>query len=132
MFQKFKNDSKVFYFLQKLTPGKVYDTRASLLRAHQIPVEGGPLWQLPRFSKHVSVFKRFPEGNMGIQGVAFGSSTKRCMCPIQMSDFNCLKVMLIVNSNFSSNLWIPHTTISLRSCKLMYLITIYHVCPSMV
>lgn len=30
-------------------PGKVYETRATQLRVHQVPVSPAPLWQLPRF-----------------------------------------------------------------------------------
>lgn len=44
-----------------LNPGKVYETRASLLRIHQVPVEEAPLWQLPRFSTsaraHLETFR---------------------------------------------------------------------------
>ena len=39
--------------IQRLTPGKVYETRASKLRAHQFPVDSAPLWQLRKFDKKV-------------------------------------------------------------------------------
>ena len=39
-----------------MKPGKVYETRASLLRTHQVPVEAAPLWQMPRFTDSVSIF----------------------------------------------------------------------------
>jgi len=54
---------------KKLTPGKVYETRASLLRIHQVPVEPAPLWQLPRFSKsakpHLETFRSDPSKQAG-------------------------------------------------------------------
>ncbi|XP_048774677.2 cilia- and flagella-associated protein 77-like isoform X3 [Ostrea edulis] len=34
---------------QKRNPSKVYETRASLLRTYQNPVEDAPLWQMPKF-----------------------------------------------------------------------------------
>ncbi|XP_053380116.1 cilia- and flagella-associated protein 77-like [Mercenaria mercenaria] len=37
--------------LQKRSPGQVYETRASLLRTYQNPVDADPLWQMPRFTK---------------------------------------------------------------------------------
>ncbi|KAL5012640.1 hypothetical protein ScPMuIL_011191 [Solemya velum] len=36
----------------KKTPGKVYDTRATLLRTYQYPVDPAPLWQMPRFARN--------------------------------------------------------------------------------
>lgn len=46
---------------KRLTPGKVYETRASKLRAHQIPVDSAPLWQLPKFGRkatpHLETFR---------------------------------------------------------------------------
>lgn len=43
------------------TSGKVYETRASLLRIHQEKVDPSPLWQMPRFSKsarpHLETFR---------------------------------------------------------------------------
>ena len=41
------------YMFQKLVPGKVYETRASLLRVHQVPVDPAPLWQMPKFTRNV-------------------------------------------------------------------------------
>ncbi|KAK3087794.1 hypothetical protein FSP39_010645 [Pinctada imbricata] len=37
---------------QKRNPCKVYDTRASLLRTYQNPVEPAPLWQMSKFKKN--------------------------------------------------------------------------------
>ncbi|XP_005100720.1 cilia- and flagella-associated protein 77 isoform X2 [Aplysia californica] len=41
--------------------GIIYETRASLLRTYQNPVEPAPLWQLPRFTKsakpHIQTFR---------------------------------------------------------------------------
>lgn len=41
--------------------GMIYETRASLLRTYQNPVEPAPLWQLPRFTKsakpHLQTFR---------------------------------------------------------------------------
>jgi len=41
--------------------GMIYETRASLLRTYQNPVEPAPLWQLPRFTKsakpHIQSFR---------------------------------------------------------------------------
>lgn len=34
--------------------GKVYDTRASLLRNYEYPVENTDLWQLPKFTRHAT------------------------------------------------------------------------------
>lgn len=49
---------------QRLTPGKVYETRASLLRVHQVPVDSPPLWQLPKFAQksrpHLETFRGEP------------------------------------------------------------------------
>jgi len=43
------------------TSGKIYETRASLLRIHQERVDNAPLWQMPRFSKsahpHLETFR---------------------------------------------------------------------------
>jgi len=36
---------------QKRSPGQVYETRASLLRTYQNPVDADPLWQMPKFTK---------------------------------------------------------------------------------
>lgn len=36
---------------QRRSPGCVYETRASLLRTYQNPVEQAPLWQMPKFTK---------------------------------------------------------------------------------
>lgn len=36
---------------QKRSPGQVYETRASLLRTYQNPVDADALWQMPRFTK---------------------------------------------------------------------------------
>ncbi len=41
------------YFPQRLAPGKVYQTRASLLRGHQVPVEGPGLWKMSKFDRKV-------------------------------------------------------------------------------
>ncbi|XP_050388519.2 cilia- and flagella-associated protein 77 [Patella vulgata] len=45
----------------KKNAGVVYETRASLLRTYQNPVESGPLWQLPRFKNsskpHLQTFR---------------------------------------------------------------------------
>ncbi|KAK3576073.1 hypothetical protein CHS0354_018344 [Potamilus streckersoni] len=38
--------------LQKRVPGAVYETRASLLRTYQNPVDPAPLWQMPKFTKN--------------------------------------------------------------------------------
>lgn len=37
--------------LQRRSPGNVYETRASLLRTYQNPVDPAPLWQMPKFAK---------------------------------------------------------------------------------
>ncbi|XP_011413078.2 cilia- and flagella-associated protein 77 isoform X1 [Magallana gigas] len=37
------------YPIQKRNPSKVYETRASLLRTYQNPVDPAPLWQMPKF-----------------------------------------------------------------------------------
>jgi len=46
---------------QRLTPGKVYETRASMLRNYQVPVQSAPLWQMPKFSNcarpHLETFR---------------------------------------------------------------------------
>lgn len=34
----------------------MYETRASLLRTYQNPVDADPLWQMPRFTKEVKCF----------------------------------------------------------------------------
>lgn len=36
---------------QKRSPCQVYETRASLLRTYQNPVDADPLWQMPKFTK---------------------------------------------------------------------------------
>ena len=46
----------MLYMFQKLVPGKVYETRASLLRVHQVPVDPAPLWQMPKFARNVRLF----------------------------------------------------------------------------
>ena len=40
--------------LQKKNLTLLYDTRATLLRTYQNPVDDKPLWQMPRFTKSVS------------------------------------------------------------------------------
>uniref|UniRef100_H2Z9B1 Cilia- and flagella-associated protein 77 n=1 Tax=Ciona savignyi TaxID=51511 RepID=H2Z9B1_CIOSA len=48
---------------QKKLDGKIYETRASLLRKYQPEVEDPPLWQMPKFNKtaaHLETF-RTPE-----------------------------------------------------------------------
>ncbi|ELT89858.1 hypothetical protein CAPTEDRAFT_21391 [Capitella teleta] len=37
--------------LSRLKPGKVCNTRTSLMRVYQVPVEDAPLWHLPKFAK---------------------------------------------------------------------------------
>jgi len=55
---------------KKLAPGKVYETRACQLRAHQVPVEAAPLWQLPRFTQsakpHLETFRREGDKNAAV------------------------------------------------------------------
>lgn len=51
--------------------GKVYETRASMLRIQQIPVEAGPLWKMPKFSRNAKASLctfRAP----GVQTAAYG------------------------------------------------------------
>ncbi|XP_013382287.1 cilia- and flagella-associated protein 77-like [Lingula anatina] len=46
---------------KKQTNNKIYETRASLLRTHQIPVDPAPLWQMPKFQAkalpHLQTFR---------------------------------------------------------------------------
>ncbi|XP_043914743.1 cilia- and flagella-associated protein 77 [Protopterus annectens] len=45
---------------KKVQLGKVFETRASLLRKYQPPIDPAPLWQLPRFQKigpHLETFR---------------------------------------------------------------------------
>lgn len=37
---------------QNVRMGKVNETRASMMRIHQVPVQSAPLWKMPRFSKN--------------------------------------------------------------------------------
>lgn len=37
--------------IQRRSPGNVYETRATLLRTYQNPVDPAPLWQMPKFTK---------------------------------------------------------------------------------
>ncbi|XP_033725013.1 cilia- and flagella-associated protein 77-like isoform X2 [Pecten maximus] len=41
-----------FSSTQRRNPNTVYETRASLLRTYQNPVDEAPLWQLPKFKKN--------------------------------------------------------------------------------
>lgn len=43
------------FLQQKLVPGQVYDTRASILRSYQVPVELAPLWHMPKFANKVII-----------------------------------------------------------------------------
>lgn len=63
----------------KAKPGKVYQTRASQLRIHQVPVEQSPLWKLPRFSRtalpHLETFR----GDSAVKDKAFKHHKSDCI-----------------------------------------------------
>lgn len=46
-----KQRKKLIAAKQRRSPGNVYETRASLLRTYQNPVDPSPLWQMPKFTK---------------------------------------------------------------------------------
>ncbi|XP_064649613.1 cilia- and flagella-associated protein 77-like [Lineus longissimus] len=56
---------------KKNTSGKVYETRASLLRTYQNPVEPAPLWQMSRFTRSakpaLATFRSGPAGSAAFQ-----------------------------------------------------------------
>ncbi|XP_033725020.1 cilia- and flagella-associated protein 77-like isoform X3 [Pecten maximus] len=49
---KRKEHFKMLKLKQRRNPNTVYETRASLLRTYQNPVDEAPLWQLPKFKKN--------------------------------------------------------------------------------
>lgn len=48
---------KVFCLFQQKLDGRIYETRASLLRKYQPRVESAPLWQMPKYNKVKNAFK---------------------------------------------------------------------------
>jgi len=41
----------LFVLTQRKIDQRIYETRASLLRKYQPPIDNPPLWQMPRFAK---------------------------------------------------------------------------------
>ncbi|XP_052790389.1 cilia- and flagella-associated protein 77-like isoform X1 [Mya arenaria] len=49
---RYTHSAGVINSAQKRSPGQVYETRATLLRTYQNPVDPDPLWQMPKFKNN--------------------------------------------------------------------------------